>query len=184
MPFWRGPAGENLAASFFATTKDAAQDRTVVNRVRRNAQERRLGLVGPVFPHGSSFCEAHLRDGENLRVKRPQMLAACVQTDSKNEKRARKRYLGVSTLVPLKRKSAIKYHGDVHFLTTVVGGLSLLLLLALQTEGYGAGWSFCGRLLITFAPRALGRMCFQSAMPRGETDTPRTGLWEERRQAT
>ena len=58
-----------------------------------------------------------------------------------------------------------------------------LLLLALQTEGYGAGWSFCGRLLITFAPRALGRMCFQSAMPRGETDTPRNGLWEERRQA-
>ena len=64
----RGPAGENLAASFFATTKDAAQDRTVVNRVRRNAQERRLGLVGPVFPHGSSFCEVHLRDGEDLRV--------------------------------------------------------------------------------------------------------------------
>ena len=64
----RGPAGENLAASFFATTKDAAQDRTVVNRVRRNAQEKRLGLVGPVFPHGSSLCEVHLRDGEDLRV--------------------------------------------------------------------------------------------------------------------
>ena len=64
----RGPAGENLAASFFATTKDAAQDRTVVNRVRRNGQEKRLGLVGPVFPHGSSFCEVHLRDGEDLRV--------------------------------------------------------------------------------------------------------------------
>ena len=64
----RGPAGENLAASFFATTKDAEHDRTVVNRVRRNAQERRLGLVGQVFPHGSSLCEAHLRDGEELRV--------------------------------------------------------------------------------------------------------------------
>ena len=64
----RGLAGENLAASFFATTKDAEHDRTVVNRVRRNAQERRLGLVGPVFPHGSSLCEIHLRDGEELRI--------------------------------------------------------------------------------------------------------------------
>ena len=49
------------------------------------------------------------------------MLAACVQTDSKNEKRARKRYLGVSTLVPLKRKSAIKRDLAVHFLTCVGG---------------------------------------------------------------
>ena len=56
------------------------------------------------------------------------MLAACVQTDSQNEKRARKRYLGVSTLVPLKRKSAIKRDLAVHFLTTVGDGLSLLLV--------------------------------------------------------
>ena len=51
------------------------------------------------------------------------MLAACVQTDSKNEKRATKYHGDVSTLVPLKRNSAIKYHGDVHFLTCV-GGVS------------------------------------------------------------
>ena len=52
------------------------------------------------------------------------MLAACVQTDSKNEKRATKYHGDVSTLVPLKRKSVIKYHGDVHFLTCVGGGVS------------------------------------------------------------
>ena len=51
------------------------------------------------------------------------MLAACVQTDSKNENRATKYHGDVSTLVPLKRNSAIKYHGDVNFLTTVGGGL-------------------------------------------------------------
>ena len=51
------------------------------------------------------------------------MLAARVQTDSKNEKRARKRYLGVYTVVPLKRKSAIKRDLAVHFLTTVGGGV-------------------------------------------------------------
>ena len=55
------------------------------------------------------------------RRTRPQMLAACVQTDSKNEKRARKRYLGVSTLVPLKRKSATKCYLAVNCLTTVWG---------------------------------------------------------------
>ena len=64
----RGVNGESLVASFFATTKDAERDRTVVNRVRRNAQERRLGLVGALYPHGSSLCEAHLRPGECLRV--------------------------------------------------------------------------------------------------------------------
>ena len=64
----RGVNGESLVASFFATTKDAERDRTVVNRVRRNAQERRLGLVGALYPHGSSLCEVHLRPGECLRV--------------------------------------------------------------------------------------------------------------------
>ena len=64
----RGPCGEHLVASFFATTKDAERDRTVVNRVRRNAQEKRLGLVSQVYPHGSSLCEVHLEPGEELRV--------------------------------------------------------------------------------------------------------------------
>ena len=57
------------------------------------------------------------------------MLAACVQTDSKNENRATKYHGDVSTLVPLKRNSAIKYHGDVNFLTTVGGCVSLVLVL-------------------------------------------------------
>ena len=57
------------------------------------------------------------------------MLAACVQTDSKNENRATKYQGDVSTLVPLKRTSAIKYHGDVNCLTTVGACVSLLLPL-------------------------------------------------------
>ena len=65
-----------------------------------------------------------LQEPAAKRRTRPQMLAACVQTDSKNENRATKYHGDVSTLVPLKRNSAIKYHGDVNFLTTVGGGVS------------------------------------------------------------
>ena len=96
----RGPCDESLAASFFSTTKDAERDRTVVNRVRRNAQERRLGLVGQVYPHGSSLCEVHLRPGEDLRVSAddlPNYYHTCAIT------RARALSNAVGRPVPVKR---------------------------------------------------------------------------------
>ena len=96
----RGPLGEHLAASFFSTTKDADRDRTVVNRVRRNAQEKRLGLVSQVYPHGSSLCEIHLEPDEELRVSAddlPNYYHSCAIT------RARAVSNAVGRPVPLQR---------------------------------------------------------------------------------
>ena len=79
----RGLAGENLAASFFATTQDAERDRAVANRGRRNAYESRVGLVDQFFQHGSSLCETHLRNGAELRISTgdlPDFYYTCVMS--------------------------------------------------------------------------------------------------------
>ena len=64
----RGPSGEDLRATVFAVRKDEAQDRSILNRQRRNAVEERVDGVTPTFPHGSQLGEFALRPWEKLRI--------------------------------------------------------------------------------------------------------------------
>ena len=63
-----GSWGEDLTAGVFAVAKDEAEDRTILNRSRRNASEVRLDGVTPTFPHGTVFEDVELAEGEELRI--------------------------------------------------------------------------------------------------------------------
>ena len=63
-----GPLGEDLRAGVFAVAKDEHEDRSILNRVRRNATEARLDGVTPSFPHGTVFEDIELAADEELRV--------------------------------------------------------------------------------------------------------------------
>ena len=63
-----GPWGEDLTAGVFAVAKDELEDRSILNRSRRNAFEARLDGVTPTFPHGTVFEDIELQEGQELRL--------------------------------------------------------------------------------------------------------------------
>ena len=56
--------GPSPPAGYFSVAKDAQRDRTICNRIPRNALERKLGLCGSLMAHGSSLVDFHLEPGQ------------------------------------------------------------------------------------------------------------------------
>ena len=54
-------------ATFFTVAKDVEEDRSIVNRSKRNSAERREGRVQETFPHGCALCDVRLEKSEVLR---------------------------------------------------------------------------------------------------------------------
>lgn len=91
----RDANGCEIRNGMFAIRKDADTDRVITNRIPQNSQERSLGLVGDLLPHGANFVDLQLGPhAESILVIHGDDMPDCFHACSVSADRSRRNVVG------------------------------------------------------------------------------------------